>query len=420
MTAATDANRRYQMSSKIGCPNYMPTKTNKIGRREFLAAIGGSLALLSLDKDASSQTSPALRNDEFMLYVGTYTSGSGKGQGIYSFHFSEKGGELTPAKAASGVADPSFVVVDKSRKFLFSVNETLEYEGKKSGSVSSFTIDRKSGDLTFLNKQPSLGGAPCHLTVSANNRFLLAANYVGGNVAVFPIGKDGKLGPSVDVKQHTGAGPNKDRQLSAHAHSINLDRNDRFAVACDLGADTLFIYKFDSETGELSPNPDQPSLKTKPGAGPRHFAFHPNGRTAFVINELSSSLTVLAYDEKRGMLAETQTISSLPANWNGANTCADIHISPNGRFVYGSNRGHDSIVSYKFDERLAKLELIEHVSTQGKTPRNFAVDPSGKYLLAANQNTDTVVTFRIEEGTGKLMPTGAIVSVPSPVCLRFV
>ncbi len=397
----------------------MSSINNVLDRREFLTAIGGGVVSLSLGKVAFGQTTALAGSGDLTLYVGTYTSGTSTSKGIYSYRFNKETGELVFNELTSGVADPSFVVVDKAHKYLYSVNETVEYEGKKSGAISSFAIDRKAGTLTLLNKQPSLGGAPCHLTMSADSRFLLVANYVGGNVAVFPVGKDGKLGDSVDAEQHIGTGPNTDRQTSAHAHSINLDRNDRFAVACDLGADKLFIYAFDKTTGKLTPNAAQPFFSTRPGAGPRHFVFHPNGKTAFVINELSSSISTLAYNEKLGTLTELQTISSLPDGWSGSNSCADIHISPNGRFVYGSNRGHDSIVCYRFDKRTGKLELVGHVPTQGKTPRNFAIDPSGKFLLAANQRSDSIVIFRIEQATGKLFPTGKSVSVPAPVCLRF-
>ena len=220
------------------------------------------------------------------------------------------------------------------------------------------------------------------------------------------------------MEQHSGTGANKDRQEAAHAHSINFDKSNRYAVACDLGIAKILVYKFDSKTGKLELN-EQPFFQTRTGAGPRHFAFHPNGKSAFVINELDSTITTFFYDGNRGTLKENQTVPTLPADFSGANTCADIHVSPNGKFLYGSNRGHDSIVSYRIDKK-GKLEFIEHTSTGGKTPRNFAIDPTGKFLLAANQNSDSVVVFRIDEKSGKLTASGIKAQVPMPVCLKLI
>jgi len=357
---------------------------------------------------------------EMLVYIGTYTSGKSRSEGIYIYKLDFASGALEPYKTVKNVVEPSFLAIDKNKKYLYAVNETIEYEGAKSGAVSAFAINQKTGDLEFLNKQPSLGGAPCHVSVSDNGKFVLVANYIGGNVAVFPIEKNGNLGAAIDLEQHGGeTGPNKDRQEAAHAHSINLDENNRFAVACDLGTDKIMVYQFDGESGKLKSN-EQPYFQTKAGAGPRHSVFHPNGKTAFVINELDSSVTSLSFDAKRGTLKEIQTIPTLPVGWAGANTCADIHVAPNGKFLYGSNRGHDSIVSYKINEKTGGLELVEHVSTGGKTPRNFAIDPSGKFLLAANQNSDSIVIFRIDEQSGKLSATGKTVQVPSPVCLKLI
>lgn len=395
----------------------MPAKTSKISRRKFIASIGVGGAAFSLTRSQAKLSSDA---EEVLVYIGTYTSGNTGSEGIYIYKLNMESGALTAYKTIANVVDPSFLAIDKHRKFLYAVNETLEYEGEKSGAVSSFAIDRKTGDLQFLNKQPSLGGAPCHVSITDDGKYLMTANYMGGNVAVLPVQVDGRLGPAIDLKQHSGTGPIKDRQEAAHAHSITLDRKNRFAVACDLGADRIFIYKYDKGSGKLSLNPAQMYFQATPGAGPRHFAFHPNGKFAFVINELSSSVTSLSYDENQGTLKELQTISTLPAGWTGANNCADLHVSPDGTFLYGSNRGHDSIVSYQIDERSGKLETIENVSTQGKTPRNFAIDPTGKFLLAANQKSDSIVTFRIDARSGRLTPTGNKASVPSPVCLKVI
>lgn len=400
----------------------MKSEENNFTRRDFVKfALLGTTALTF----APSIFGHSLRNEkakEMLVYIGTYTSGKGesKSDGIYVYKMNLESGELTPHKTVENVVEPSYVAVDKKRNYLYAVNETEEYEGKKSGAISAFALDKKTGDLKFLNKVPSLGGAPCYVTVSANDKFVLAANYLGGNISVFPIQKDGQIGASIDLQQNSGTGPNKDRQEAAHAHSINPDAKNRFACVCDLGVDKIFIYKFDAKTGKLTPNPAQEFFQTKPGAGPRHFAFHPNNKIAFVINELDSSITSFDFDAKRGTLKEIQTVPTLPQNFKGANTCADIHVSPNGKFLYGSNRGHDSIVSYKIDENNGKLDFIEHTSTEGKTPRNFAIEPNGKFLLAANQNSDSVVVFRIDEAGGKLTPTGKTAKVPKPVCLKLI
>ncbi|HEX8367864.1 MAG TPA: lactonase family protein [Pyrinomonadaceae bacterium] len=398
----------------------MRHKKNDFSRREFLTAIGGAGAIFSLARPANSQTGNAEKTKEMLLYIGTYTSGRSKSEGIYIYKFNTENGALSPYKIVGNVVEPSFLAIDKNRKYLYAVNETVEYEGKKSGAVSAFAIDRKNGDLRFLNKQPSLGGAPCHITVSDNGKFVLVANYLGGNVSVFPIENGGNLGASVDLRQHGGGGLNKERQEAAHAHSIILDKNNRFAFASDLGIDKIMIYNFDAGNGKLEPNAAQPFYQAKAGAGPRHFKFHPDGKLAFVINELDTTITSLEYDDKRGTLKEIQTVSTLPADFSGASSCADIHVSPDGKFLYGSNRGHDSLAAYKIDEKTGRLDFIEHTPTQGRTPRNFAIEPSGKFLLAANQNSDSIVTFRRNEKTGKLQPTGNKAIVPSPVCLKLI
>ncbi|MCD9185913.1 MAG: lactonase family protein [Pyrinomonadaceae bacterium] len=386
-------------------------------RRDFLAIGSSAVAGLMVAGNARSQSNG--KTKEMLVYIGTYTA-SGKSEGIYIYKFNPDTGEMKPYKTVKGVLEPSFLTINKDKKYVFAVNELLEYEGKKSGAVSAFAIDEKTGDLQFLNKVSSLGGAPCFITTSHNEKFALVANYLGGNVSVYPIGKDGKLGEAVDLAQHTGTGPNKDRQEAAHAHSITLDRNNRFAFAADLGIDRLMIYKFDDKTGKLTPNETQTFYQAKPGAGPRHFSFHGSGKFAFLINELDLTIVSLAYDEKHGTLKEIQTVSTVPAGVSGSsNSCADIHVSPNGKFLYGSNRGHNSIVSYKIDETTGRLEYIEHVSTGGKTPRNFAIEPHGKFLLVANQNSDNVVIFSIDEKTGKLKSTGKQAQVPVPVCLKF-
>jgi 6-phosphogluconolactonase len=391
-------------------------KNNRFTRRKFLEV--GSLSAIGilLAPNVFSQTN--LESENMLLYVGTYTE---KGsEGIYVFNFNLKTGALTKLHAVKDVVQPSYLVVNKSRTYLYAVNELVEYEGKKSGSVSAFAIDQKSGNLSLINRQPSLGDAPCHISITDNEKFVLVANYLGGNVSVYPIETDGKLGVSVDLVQHTGFGANKERQEAAHAHSINLDNKNRFAIAADLGIDKVMIYQFDDKTGKLTPNSAQPFFQTQAGAGPRHFAFHQNGKFAFVINELTSSITSFAFDENRGMLSELQTISTLPKTFSGANTCADIHISPNGKFLYGTNRGHNSLAVFKIDEKTGKLKFVQHQSTGGKTPRNFTISPNGKFLLAANQNSDSINVFKVNEKSGKLTATANSATVSMPVCLKFI
>lgn len=386
-------------------------------RREFFGIGLAGAALVTLSGKASFPN--AKMSKTMLLYIGTYTS-SGKSEGIYVQRFDTESGKLSPLFTVKSVAEPSFLTIDKDRKYLYAVNELLEYEGAKSGAVSAFAIDQKTGNLQFLNRVTSRGGAPCFITTSNNRKFALAANYLGGNIASFPLEKDGRIGATVDLAQHTGFGLMKDRQEAPHAHSITLDRQNRYAFAADLGIDKVLIYRFDEQTGKLEPNENQPFYQTKPGAGPRHFAFHPNHKFAFLINELDLSISSLAYDEKKGTLKEVQTVPTLPfdASTAGA-SCADIHVSPDGRFLYGSNRGHNSIVSYRIDEKTGRLEYLEHIPTGGKKPRNFAISPDGKFLLVANQDSDNIVTFRIDEKSGKLQNSGNTARVPVPVCLKF-
>jgi len=388
----------------------MVFKSKKLDRRDFLVAAGGGLASAALTRSVR----PYITARWMLVYVGTYTSHGA--EGIYGLKLDLASGELTKLGVVRDVVEPSFLTTDSQNHYVYAVNETNEYEGKPSGAVSAFLIE-EDGGLRLINKVPSLGGSPCHITVSANDKFVLVANYMGGNVAVFPVRPDGGLGPNVDLKQHQGSGPNKDRQEAAHAHEIVLDAKNRFAFAVDLGIDKVISYKFDPVSGKLSPNS---SFVSKPGAGPRHIALHPNGRFAYLINELDCTITAAAYDSKLGSLRELQTVKTLPDGFSGANTCAEIVVSPSGKHLYGSNRGHDSIVSFSIDGVTGKLTYIEHVSSDGTTPRNFTIDPTGKYLLAANQNSGGVTVFSVDKNTGRLRSTGKKVDIPAPVCLRII
>ncbi len=355
-------------------------------------------------------------NEEILVYIGTYTQG--ESEGIYVYRMEKSSGALEFASVAKGVENPSFLDIHPQHRYLYAVNEVGEFAGESSGAVSAFSMDENTGELTFLNQKPSGGAAPCHLSIDQTGQFVLVANYGGGSVASLPIQDDGKLGEATDFIQHQGSSVNPRRQKEPHAHSITIDLANRYAFAPDLGLDKILIYKLDLTQGKLVPN-DEPWAQVKAGAGPRHFDFHPSRRYAYVINELDSTLIAFTYDETHGTLEEIETVSTLPEDFSGTSHCADLHVHPSGKFVYGSNRGHDSIVIFAIDEGTGKLTYVGHESTQGKTPRNFGIDPTGTFLLAANQSTDNIVTFRIDQQTGELMSTGHVAEVPTPVCLKM-
>jgi len=355
-------------------------------------------------------------NAEYRVYVGTYTDGDS--EGIYRLALDRSTGRLTRQGVVSGVTNPSFLAIHPNRRFLYAVNEVGKFRGKSSGAVSAFAIDGKTGDLKFLNQHPSGGAAPCHLVVNRSGSHVLVANYTGGSVASLPIAKDGRLAPAVSFIQHTGSSV-LDRQQGPHAHSINLDDQNRYAVVADLGLDQVLVYQFDSGTGRLTAN-TPPSTTVVAGAGPRHFDFHPNHRYAYVINEINLTINAFAYDARRGVLKQLQTVRTLPAGVENTGSTADVQVHPSGRFLYGSNRGHDSIVVFAIDQNTGKLTYVEHESTGGRTPRNFGLDPAGEFLLAANQSTNSIVVFRIDPRSGALTPTGHQSNVPSPVCIKMI
>ncbi|HEY6122540.1 MAG TPA: lactonase family protein [Pyrinomonadaceae bacterium] len=360
------------------------------------------------------------RNDSFSLphtqaltvYVGTYTA-PGKSEGIYIYQMNSLSGELRRINSMMSV-NPSYLALGVNKHHLYAVNEVGEFGGKASGAISAYAIDA-AGNLKFLNQQPSLGADPCYLTVAASGKFLLVANYTGGSLSVLPIQRDGRLGPATDHIQHEGSSVHEN-QKGPHAHCIILDRSNRYALAADLGIDKVMIYRFDR--GILKPG-NQLWASLKAGAGPRHITLHPSERYAYVINEIDSTITVFHYNRVNGRLNALQTVTTLPGDFSGHNDCADVHISSSGNFLYGSNRGHDSIVVFAINKQTGTLTYVEHTSTQGKTPRNFTIDPTGRFLLAANQNSDSVVTFRIDPFTGTLKPTGHVAEIPTPVCLKF-
>ncbi len=355
--------------------------------------------------------------DKMLVYIGTYTGE--KSKGIYIYQLDRSSGALTSVGVMEGVTNPSFVAIHPNRRFLYAVTEIGDFRGKKSGGVSAFAIDSETGTLTLLNQQPSGGADPCHLVVDSQGKCVLVANYTGGSVAALSIQNDGRLERASSFIQHEGSSVNPRRQRGPHAHSINLDAANRFAFAADLGLDKVLVYRFDAANATLTPN-DPPSVSVEPGAGPRHFAFHPNGQFAYVINEIHCTVTAFRYDAKRGVLQTLQTLPTLPTGTDlkGKST-AEVQVHPSGKFLYGSNRGHDTIVAFRINPQSGKLTYVEHESTQGRTPRNFGIDPTGTFLLAANQSTDTLVVFRIDQSTGELKATGNKASVPTPVCVKM-
>ena len=364
---------------------------------------------------------------EYLVFVGTYTDPilfgtgkilEGKGEGIYVYRMDPASGAMKPVKTNTGITNPSYLAFDAGCRNLYAVNELKSYHGEPTGTVSAFAVDSKTGQLTFLNKKPTGGTDPCHLIVDQSGKYVLLANFMSGSVCVLPILAGGSLGDASDFIQHHGSSIDPNRQQGPHAHAVTLDEANRYAYVPDLGLDQTLIYRFDGKSGKLEPN-QVPSVAVKPGAGPRHLVFHPDKRNAYLINELDSTIAVYGYDRDTGRLSEIQTISTLPEDFDGSSTCADVHVSPSGKFLYGSNRGHDSIVIYKIDQSTGQLSCIGHESTRGNTPRNFAIDPAGNFLLAANQDSDTIVTFRIDPQTGELHPTGQVTEVPTPVCVKI-
>ena len=355
---------------------------------------------------------------EYWVYVGTYTGDNPEdSQGIYRCRFDAASGKLAEPFLAGQIGSPSFLAIHPSGKFLYAVGETADFNGAASGSVNAFAIDAHSGDLKLLNRQPSGGTGPCHVVVDKAGKNVLVANYGSGSCAVLPIGEGGQLQQPTSVIQHAGSSVDKVRQEGPHAHSINLDAANRFAVCADLGLDKVFVYRFDSAQGTLAAN-DPPAYVGEPGGGPRHFAFHPNGKFAYVNNEMASSVTALSYDDQAGVLKKIHTLSTLPTEHAG-NSTAETVVHPSGRFLYVSNRGHNSIAVFRIDQLTGKLTAVGHQGAGINVPRNFNVDPSGKWLIVANQDGHSLVVFAIDEQTGLLTPTGNAVQVPRPVCVRF-
>jgi 6-phosphogluconolactonase len=377
---------------------------------------------IARSQDSNESEGRGISPDDTLVYVGTYTGQ--KSKGIYFYKLKTRDLEvsqnqtLEPLGLAAQTPSPSFLEIDHQRRLLFTVNEVSEFAGQPSGSVSAFSIDPGTGRLTLLNQRASMGTGPCHLVLDKPRRHLLVANYGSGSVAVLPVGEDGRLDEASDVVQHAGRSVNPRRQEGPHAHCVTFDPAGRFLFVCDLGLDKVMIYRFDADQGKLMPH--EPAFATvKPGAGPRHMAFRPDGRFAYVLNELDSTITTFAYDADAGKLTELQAVSTLPPSYDGANSTAEIAVHPNGKYLYASNRGHESVVLFKIDAENGALTYVEEQGTGGKTPRHFGLDREAKYLTIANQATDTLLVCRIDEGNGRLKPSGVFVDAPTPVCVVY-
>jgi 6-phosphogluconolactonase len=382
----------------------------------FLLVLIASLAGLSAAQNPHKKHAP---QGQYLAYVGTYTTKTDS-KGIYAYRFDVASGQLNAIGLAAESGDPSFVAVHPSGKYLYAVNEIGNFGGSNTGAVSAFVIDRRTGKLTFLNQVATRGAGPCHVSLDKTGRFVLVANYDGGSVAVFPVQADGSLGKDSAFVQHTGSGPNKERQEAPHAHWIGTSPDNRFVLAVDLGLDEILVYRFASTKGSLAPN-NPPFAKVNPGAGPRHLAFQGDGKFAYVLTEMENAVTAFAYSQKNGSLSALQTVSTLPQDYSGPKEAAELLVHPTGKFLFASNRaGVDSITTFAIDPVKGTLVLVGQYSTKGKTPRHFAIDPTGTFLIAANEDSNNIVVFKIDPATGGLTPTGQTVEVPSPVCITFV
>ena len=385
------------------------------GMATFRSPMNLACAALALSTPAALPAADAAA--PYRVYLGTYTGGAAGSKGIYSFTFNPATHVASPATLATEAANPAFLAVHPRRQVLYAVSEMAGFRGGQTGAVSAFAIGTDSGVLTLLNQQASGGAGPCHLEVDPSGRCLLVANYSGGTVAAFPLAADGRIEPASQIVAHAGRSVHPQRQNKPYAHFITPSPDGRFALACDLGADRVFVYTLDAAKASLMPN--DPPAALAPGAGPRHLAFHPSGRFVFVVNELNSTVSSFAWDATRGTLNAIQTVPTLPAGCTNANTTAEIEVHPNGQFVYASNRGHDSVAVFAVEAATGRLNPVEIVPSGGKTPRCFSIAPDGRHLFVANQASGSVGVFELDSATGRLKATGQSVSVASPVCIKF-
>jgi len=375
------------------------------------------LLLMILTALAPATRLLAASEQDQWVYFGTYTAG--KSRGIHLTRLTVDG-QLSEPKLVATIANPSFLATDSKHRFLYALSEVSGPAGKEQGDVTAYSINALTGQLTEINRQPSGGAALCHLQVDATDKTILVASYGGGSVAAFPLHADGSLGAASSFIQHHGASVNPRNQTGPHAHCIVTDPANHFALACDLGMDQVLVYKLDAQAATLTTN--TPAFASvKPGVGPRHLAFHPNGKHVYVINEMDCSVTVFEYDARRGALAATQTISTLAGEkLDSTFSGAEVVVHPAGKFVYSSTRGLDAITVFSIDGKTGRLSFIENVPSGGKTPRNFNLDSTGRFLVAANQNSDNVVVFRIDAASGHLTPTGQKLEISNPSCVLFV
>lgn len=364
-------------------------------------------------------------NKRLCVFVGTYTEPirfgtgeimKGRGEGIYRCELDLQTGELVLADKTAGVSNPSYLTLDVSKKYLYAVNELKEFEGRASGAVSAFSVEPGTHKLAFLNQRATNGADPCHVAVNGNNTHVFVSNYSGGSVCVFPRREDGSLAEASHFIQHSGSSVHPVRQSGPHAHSLVFDPGNSYAFVADLGLDRLMIYKTDFAKGRLEPAAS-PYLPSEPGAGPRFCVFHPAGGYCYVINELNSTISALRYDRNTGVPEVIQVVPTVPGKASAENTGADILITPDGQYLYASNRGDDSIAIYKINRLDGSLAYAGTEPSGGRTPRNFAVDPTGAYLLVGNQDSDNIVVFAINRQSGALKRVSEA-SVPAPVCIK--
>ena len=387
--------------------------------RLAVSALAVSIAAAAIGSSAIQAQSPS----KMRVYIGTYTGKSS--QGIYLSTLDLASGKLSPPELAAETTSPSFLAIHPTGKYLYAVGEIADFQGKKEGAVTAWTIDAASGKLTKNGAVASGGGGPCHVSVDPSGKCVLAANYGGGSVCSIPIDDHGAIAKVGTVIQHKGSSVNPQRQKEPHAHSINVDKEGKYAFAADLGLDQVLVYKLNAAHGTLEVN-DPPHAKVEPGSGPRHFAFHPSGKFAYVINELANTVVAFEYNPHHGSLTEIQSIGTLPREFSGRSYTAEVVVHPSGKFLYGSNRSFGendaplgSIAVFAIDEKTGKLTTTSHQGEGIKTPRNFAIEPTGKWLLVGNQAGDSVIVFGIDQHTGALTPTDSKIEVGSPVCIRF-
>jgi len=380
----------------------------------ILLAVAFTFVSAGEARDAKDSVSSVVSN--CLFYVGTYTGA--KSKGIYLCRMNLTNGALTPLGLAAETPNPAFLALEPRGRFLYAANEIGNFAGKPEGAVTAYAIEAGSGKLTLLNQRSSAGAGPCHIILDRMGRNALVANYGNGSLAVLPIQTDGQLANATTYLQFEGKSINPDRQEKPHTHCLTLDAANRFAFACDLGIDKIMAYRFDPIHGKLTPN-EPPFVSVKPGSGPRHLTFRPDGRFAYLLNELSSTIVVFAYEPRHGVLKEDQTISTLNPDFAGKSAAAEIAVHPSGKFLYASNRGDDSIAVFAIDAKKGTLNFVQRQSTLGKTPRYFGLAPNGKFLIAANQDSGTLVVFTIEPATGQLADTGHKLEISAPGCLQF-